>query len=330
MKKAIYYSAIAAVVILFGFGLSSCSAQEVQSKAPPSGDKTLSFYSDKNGQPSYFEVHYNRNNKITSLYIDGKQIPESEIADYKDLITDKLDELKGPRDRRSYVYKFNYDYDKLDSTLKNIPRFHLNDSTFKNKVFKLRKDLDDKMIYFNWNDSAFKADMKNMREELVKLKDHKVLFHFEPEKLKIEMEKMRKELKDININEDMKELKESIRKMTDEIKEKKIMRKIEIEVPDINIELKDLDIQMRGLDKELSGLKGELKKLNNFMDDVRKELVIDGLIKDEDEHFSMTLKKDSMKINNEEVPSNLINKYHILYKKHFGKEISDHQRFEIN
>jgi hypothetical protein len=328
MKTALQYL-LAAVIIFSSAALVSCSSQEAAKKAPPAADQSLSFYHND----QYYEVRYDMNNNISSLYIDGREIPDNEIISYKDTIEDRLDDLRGRRDK--YVYRFDFDkegmIDSVRESLKDRKFLYFNhsDSSFKEHMKKMKKDLSELKFDFKWDDSTFRKDMKRMKEEMAKLKDVKVNLHFEPEVLRIEMEKLRKELKDMNLNENLKEMKESIRKVTEQLRDKKFVERIDVKIPDIKIELKDLDRKMKNLDGELAELKTELKKLDNYMDETRKELLKDGLIKSEDEEFSMTLKKNSMKINDEEVPGHLLNKYKEIYKKHFGKEVSDSGRIEI-
>jgi hypothetical protein len=328
MKTAVLKHLYLLAAVIMTLVLVACSSGETVKKESVKGEKSLSFFNYENGESTHYQVYFDKKNKITSLYVDGKEIPESDYERHNDIIRENLNGLSDHGRRIDpQVYKFDFDNDFFNDSVKVFKRFpseklHIykwNDSSFKEDMKRMREELTRNKKYFklNWDDSTFSEDMKRMKEELAKLKDLKVEMHFDRDKLKIEMDKLRHDLRDLKINDNMKEMNESVRKMTDDLREK------------INIEIPDIKIELNNLDKEISKLRVEIKKIDEFMDDVRKELVKDKLIQDEDEEFSMSLRNDSMEINEKEIPSNLLNKYKDLYKKHFGREVTDSQRFEI-
>jgi hypothetical protein len=59
------------------------------------------------------------------------------------------------------------------------------------------------------------------------------------------------------------------------------------------------------------------------MHDVKDELISDDFISSEDDIEDFELSKDQMVVNGKKVDDNLHKKYLAIYKKHFGKDLSD-------
>jgi hypothetical protein len=353
MKMNLIYRAAPVFICLFLLaGLSSCSSQET-TKAPKSklADKTLSFYEDEDGKDVHYQVSFDKKNRITSLEVDGKEIPPGEYKNYQDLVYSKINEIGdiSPK-RKRMLYRFDTDIDSLIiPDLSELPKIrHFKFRDFRDSTFT--DDLKDHYIFRNWDDSTWQSDMnsrhyifkgwddstfregvKNMKEEMAKLKDVKVRIKFDKDKFSKEMEILRKELSDMNINEDLRNLNEDIRKMTEELRNKKIViDDIKVDIPEIEVEIKNLDRKKLNLDRELSELRKELNKLEGFMNDMRKELRKDGIIKSEDEDFSIRVRSGKIIVNDEEIPSEKAAKYREIYRKNFGKELKESERFEIN
>jgi len=315
MKTAVIMQKFYPVVLLMllSAGLISCSAQDTVKADKNSGDKTLTFYDYKDNDKIYYEVSFDRNNDIVYLSRNGEVIPESEYDAHKDIVYDKLEELYEDSPGRDKVYHFNF---KNKNDLKALKHYHKNLIT------------PDIQIYNQWNDSSFKEQMKKMKEEMAKLKDFKVELNFDKDLFKVEMDKLRKEM-DPKLNKDLRKLNKELRKMTEELREKDFeIDDIEIDIPEIHIDIENLNKNMRDLDENMEEVNAELKKIDVFMEDVRIELYKDGIIDSKDEDFSMSLNSSRMKINDKEIPSDKLSKYKELYKKHFGKDLKNHERFE--
>jgi hypothetical protein len=222
MKTYLSRVYITASTLLLAVLLTSCSAQETIRKDPPKGDKNLSFYYNDEGSRNHYEVYFNRNNKISSLYINGKEIPESEYDNYEGVIQDNIDALRSPdRKKERYVYKYDFDSDKFKEGMKelhkNLPKrkFWLYDGA--DSSMADRKN----MYHFNWNDSTFKESMKKMNEDLAKLKDLDIKFDFEPYKLRIDIDQKQLD-KEIEImKENLINMREELKEIRKQLKEKK-------------------------------------------------------------------------------------------------------------
>lgn len=313
MKKILLFGLSAAVFFVLFLGGSGCSSKETVKNSKENISNSLAFYSEEDGG-KYYEVSFDKKNRIASLYIDGKEIPESDYDKHRDIIDEKLDDLRGDRLLRDYT--FNVNVPKAPP----LPEVWDDDSGSHHRMH----------VYKFFNDSSFNGQMADVRKELMKLKDMKIRMNFDNDEFKKSMEEFRYQMKDMKLDEKLKDLNKDIRAMTEKMKEKQYeLDDIDVDIPDISIEIKNLDKKLEGLDKEMGNLKTELTKLDHFMDDVRKELYKDGIIQSEDEDFSMDLNADGMRINDKEIPADKFLKYKELYKKHFGKELKEDQKIEI-
>jgi hypothetical protein len=72
-----------------------------------------------------------------------------------------------------------------------------------------------------------------------------------------------------------------------------------------------------------------LKKLNDFIDAIKEEMVKDNLIKSEDEKLNLDLDDNGMEVNGKKVSNELYEKYKKMYEEHFDKKLSDDDHFRI-
>jgi len=334
LQKFVMYTGLMALAVF----LSSCSSgKSVESEISDDG-KVLSFYNYEDGYRSRFDVNF-KGDRISSIFKDGRKLPSSEIKNYEDLVYKNLDEMHGKRSmEKDVVFRnFNPDRDyygdavkKFREDMRDKKKFYIfkdNDTLSEDSIFsfdfrELDKDLPGKKklhIFKHHSDlfpdSSFREGMKKMRDELAKLKDKKIRINIDTDKIR-KMEEY-----------DLQELKEKIKQMTKELKEIKI--DIDVDIPEIEIEIENLDDNLSDLDEEMSEVNVDLKNLENFTEEIKKELYKDGIIKSENEGFSFNAKSGKIRVNDKEIPAELNGKYKGIYKKHFGKELKDSQRIEI-
>jgi hypothetical protein len=157
--------------------------------------KYLSFYESVDGEKIHWEANF-FGDEITSIYKNGKRIPDELVEDYKYKVYDQLDEMRFGGDHFSSGMplivgdEFNFDMKQLQKEMeemrKNLPKF---DEQFKSEEFQkqmeeLKKDLKEnksKIYKFKFDDEKFKEQMKelqkNLKENLIKPEDFN--FHFE-------------------------------------------------------------------------------------------------------------------------------------------------------
>jgi uncharacterized protein (DUF342 family) len=151
-------------------------------------------------------VHWEANfysDKITSIYKNGKRIPDELVDDYKDKIYNELDDMRFGGKNFSFRMPvivgddFNFDMKDLQKELeemqKNLPKldeqfkmYRFNDEDFKKQMDKLKKELDEnksKIHKFKWNDEEFKKQMEELKKELKEnlIKPEDFNFYFKEE-----------------------------------------------------------------------------------------------------------------------------------------------------
>jgi len=161
--------------------------------------KYLSFYDTEDGEKIHWEVNFD-GDKITSIYKNGKRIPDDLADDYKHKIYDQLDEMRsGGRKFSLQIDDFRIDTENLQKEMekfrKDLPKhkkffeFHdFDDEKFKQDMEELKEKLHEhKLDEFNWkfDEEKFKEQLneleKNLREHLPKPEDF--YFHFDWEEL---------------------------------------------------------------------------------------------------------------------------------------------------
>ncbi|MBU0475488.1 MAG: M48 family metalloprotease [Bacteroidetes bacterium] len=183
---------------------------------------------------------------------------------------------------------------------------------YKDFVDKRYEEYQEDMADFEVDMDELKINLKQLKSDLSGLKNIKIDFDAEDFKesmkqMKCELKKGLEELKDLNINID---IDFDVDALNEELKK-------------IKIDLGDFDFDMENLKVEMTSLKKEMKVLKLFMQDMKSELVSDGYINDEDEDYSLKLSKSKMVVNGERLPDNLHQKYLEMYKEHYGKDLDD-------
>ena len=161
--------------------------------------KYLSFYETVEGETFHWEVNFN-GNEISSIYKNGKKIPDDLVADYKDKVNDELDEMRFGNRKFSFQMpvisgdEFNFNFDELNKELeemkKNLPKiddefeFHYFDSEeFKKEMDELKKELEEnkaKIFKYKFDDEEFKKQMEELKKNLKenKIKPEDLNFYF--------------------------------------------------------------------------------------------------------------------------------------------------------
>jgi chromosome segregation ATPase len=275
-------------------------------------DQTFSFYKDEGGKDIRWEVNFSKG-EISSIFKDGERIPDNEIDDYRGMIYKRINNLQS----------------KSHHIEADIKGFKFDMKNFKEDIHKMKEGLKNRKFEFHFDEEAFKDGMKELSAELSKLKDKKIKIEFDSDRFDDEMDRLSKDI-NIQVNVNMDDLKENIEKMKTE------MRDHMDEIQNIDIDLSGLDDAMSELGKnmgsikiKLHGLDIKLKKLNDFIDAIKEEMVKDNLIKSEDEKLNLDLDDNGMEVNGKKVSNELYEKYKKMYEEHFDKKLSDDDHFRI-
>ncbi len=302
-----------AAVLALGTGCSTSNQGTVsQLNANNRADQTFSFNRDENGKNVRWEVNFN-DGEISSLYKDGERVPDNKIDDYKDMIYHRLDKL----------------HNKSHHISIDLGDFKSDMGKFRHDMQKMKEELEDKKYEFNFDNEEFREGMKNLSEELSKLKDKKIRIDFDSDKFREDMQNLKKEL-DVHVNINLDSINGNLDNINDEMdKHRHELSHISIDLTGLDEAMAHLDENLRNIKINLNGVDLKVKKLNEFIDQIKKEMVKDNLLKDERDKLNLDLDENGMKVNGKEVPSELFKKYKNMYEEHFGKELSDGNNFKI-
>ena len=187
------------LILFFTITSISCADTPIDSLNKDSG-KYLSFYEKVDGETIHWEANF-MGDEITSIYKNGKKIPDDLLADYKDKVYDQLDEMRFGENRYSFnmpvvVGKdFNIDMDELNKELeemqKNLPNleenfkmYQFDNEEFKKQMEELKKQFkENKFKIYKFNDEKLKEQMKELQKNLeeLKIKPEDFNFYFESE-----------------------------------------------------------------------------------------------------------------------------------------------------
>jgi chromosome segregation ATPase len=164
---------------------SISSAGEVADSSKKHSPKYLSFYETIDGEKIHWEANF-QGSEITSIYKNGKRIPDDLLDDYKDKIYDELDEMRYGEGQFSFRMphlagkEFHFDMDELHQNLE-----------------ELKKDLPkykEHFKFYQFDSGEFEKEMEELEKELEENKAHIYKFRFDEEEFKEQMEKLEEEL----------------------------------------------------------------------------------------------------------------------------------------
>ena len=187
-------------LILF-FALTSISSAETPTDSlNKDSGKYLSFYETVNGEQIHWEANFYED-EITSIYKNGKRIPDDLVDDYKHKIYDELDEMRYGGNQFSFRMPvivgddFYFDMEEFQKDMeemrKDLPKldeqfemYQFDNEEFKKEMEELQKELKEnksKIYKFKFDDKEFKEQMKELEKELEKNKEKlkNFKFHFD-------------------------------------------------------------------------------------------------------------------------------------------------------
>lgn len=194
-------SYLLSILLLFAFTSVSCADTPTDSLNKDS-QKYLSFYETVDGERIHWEANF-FGDEITSVYKNGKRIPDDLVADYKDKVYGQLDDMRFGGKKFSFRMPsivgedFHIDMEELHKELeemkKDLPKhkehfkfYQFDSQEFEKEMEELKKELEENKsdIYkFKFDEKEFKEQMeqleKDLKENLPKLKDFKFDFEWE-------------------------------------------------------------------------------------------------------------------------------------------------------
>jgi hypothetical protein len=200
-------SYLLSILLLFVFTSVSCADTPTDSLNKDS-QKYLSFYETVDGERIHWEANF-FGDEITSIYKNGKRIPDDLVADYKDKVYDQLDDMRFGGNKFTFRMPvitgddFHIDMEELHKDLeemkKDLPKLkenfqfhHFDSEEFEKEMEELKKELEENKsnIYkFKFDEEEFKEQMeqleKELKENLPKLKNFKFEFEVEEEETEV-------------------------------------------------------------------------------------------------------------------------------------------------
>ncbi len=294
------------------------------------GKRTVKFYEDENGQSKKYKAKLN-DGKLEELYIDGEKVADKDLSQYEDKVSKKTDEYESLRKEyrenmkdfrkkmktyrekmRNLGFKYNHDF-HFDFDFPPFPYEDFDGGVFdyslqKELTEKLQKKLQENLSDISVNIPPIhipkicvpKIDIDELREELGKCK-------FDTAAFRESMKELKENMKNFKVN--MKEFKEQMKKSG----------------PGSEAFKKS----MHELKQNVGKLKEELKPLKEFWRETRDELVKDNLIEPGEDIDGFKLSKEEMIVDGKKVSPELHKKYLEIYKKHYGKELTDDHKIDI-
>ena len=192
---------------------------------------------------------------------------------------------------------------------------------------------------FPFKGKKFHPELDSLKKELQFLKNFKFNFKFDSLKFGENMKEMMKGLKHFHFDstefrmnmkefdKSMKEFEKGMKQFRKEMKNKKF--DIDIDLSGLNDQMAKLNKRMGHLKLDMSGVNKVLQKYNHFEEELKKEMVNDGLIKKGEDNVEIKIQSGTMSVNGKKVPDNLYKKYKKLYKDIMGKDWNSDDEFDL-
>lgn len=186
----------------------------------------------------------------------------------------------------------------------------INDLSNKNK----------KDFVFHFDDKKFNERMKHFGQ-LAPLKKMKIQIFNDLNDVDIDIPDIEMDEKDFNI--DMEGINKELEKATEEIKNSKVQIS-KLDIPELTIRINE-EIKKANIDLKKS--KKELHKLNQFLNEIKEEMLKDNLIKNPDDKINLKIEDGDIYVNSKKLPDDVAKKFKKLYMDKFGHNM--HRSFEI-
>jgi len=174
------------LLLVFVFVSISC-AETPSDSLNKDSQKYLSFYETVDGERIHWEANF-LGDEITSIYKNGKRIPDDLAADYKDKVYDQLDDM------RFGEKKFSFRMPAITGD-----EFHIDMEEIHKELEEMKKDLPkhkEHFKFYQFDSQEFEKEMEELKKELEENKSHIYKFEFDEKEFKDQMEKLEKDLKE--------------------------------------------------------------------------------------------------------------------------------------
>ena len=286
------------VIILSLVSVSYALVSGIKKDDDHKKQETFTFYSGEK-QDKYEAVF--SDGVLIKLTKNGKLLSEDEMKDKEDLVYDRINDL-GNKNNEDFV--FHFDNKKFGERMKHFGE--------EMKHFKPHMHMMFDSLNFNFDSlNSRLAPLKNMKIQIFKDLDDEDM-----DIPDIEMDE-----KDFNINMDG--INKELEKAAEEIKNSK-EEIAKLDIPELT---KRVDEEMKKANLDLKRSKKEIHKLDQFLKDIKQEMVKDNLIKNSGDKIDLKIDDGDIYVNGKKLPDDLAKKYKKLYMDKFGH--NPHMPFEL-
>src|ERR1039457_6757461 len=253
--------------------------------------ETFIFYSGEK-QDKYEAVF--SDGELKSLSKNGKLLSKDEMKDNEDLVYDRINDLSN---KNGEDYGFHFDGKKFSERMKH----------FKPHIHMMLDSLN-----FNFDTLTFNKQMRELKGQLAPLKNMRIQIFNDLNDEDIDIPDIEMDEKDFNI--DMEGINKELEKAAEEIKNSKeeIAR---LDIPELT---KRVNEEMKKANIDVKRSKKEIRKLDQFLKDIKQEMVKDNLIKNPEDKINLKIDDGDIYVNGKKIPDDLAQKYKKLYKDKFG------------
>jgi hypothetical protein len=275
---------LALVSVSYAFVLGIKNSDDHKKKSD-----TFIFYSGEK-QDKYEAVF--SDGELKSLSKNGKLLSKDEMKDKEDLVYDRISDL-GNKNKEDFV-------------------FHFNDKKFNERMKHFSEDMKQIKPHIHMMLDSLNFNFDSLKSQLAPLKNMRIQIFNDLNDEDIDIPDIEMDEKDFNI--DMDGINKDLEKAAEEIKNSK-EEIAKLDIPELT---KRVDEEMKKANLDLKRSKKEIHKLDQFLKDIKQEMVKDNLIKSSVDKINLKINDDGISVNGKKLPDDLADKYKKMYKDKFG------------
>jgi len=275
------------------------------------GEETFTFYSGEHND-KYIAVF--SDGEMKSLSKNGELLSKNVMKGNEDLVYEKINSLSSKswgEDKEDFVFHFNN-----REFREHMKHFGEDMKSLKPHILK---ELDS--VNCNFDTTAFNKQMRELKINLASLKKMRINILKDLDN-DLDIPDIQMDEKDFNIdmdgiNKDLEKASEDIKKSSEQIKN--------LDIPELTERIKE---EMKKAGADLKKSKKELRNLDQFLNNIRQEMIKDNLIKNREDKINLKIDDGDIYINGKKLPEGLAKKYKKIYMDKFGH--NKHHSFQID
>jgi hypothetical protein len=287
------------VVVIFSLvSVSYALVAGIKKEDDHKKQETFTFYSGEK-HDKYVAVF--SDGELTSLSKNGKLLSKDEMKDKEDLVYERINDL-GNKNKEDFV-------------------FHFNDKKFGERMKHFGEEMKHFKPHIHMMFDSLNFNFDSLKSQLAPLKNMKIQIFNDLNDEDMDIPDIEMDEKDFNI--DMGKINKELEKAAEEIKNSK-EEIAKLDIPELT---KRVDEEMKKANIDLKRSKKEIHKLDQFLKDIKQEMVKDNLIKNPGDKIDLKIDDGDIYVNGKKLSDELAKKYKKMYKEKFGRDM--HHSFEI-